>query len=62
MQTLARGWHLNLFCQSHKLLVCLEEGMREKLRGPRIRPPVRVLRLFSFWLEVCEVTMLAPVE
>ena len=39
MQTLAHDWHLNLFCQSHKLLVCLAEGMREKLRGPRIRPP-----------------------
>ena len=39
MQTLAHGWHLNLFCQSHKLLVCLAEGMREKLRGPRVRPP-----------------------
>lgn len=38
MQTLANGWHLNHSCPSPRLLVCVAGGMREKLRGPRIRP------------------------
>lgn len=63
MQTSANGWHLNLSCHSHKLLVCLAGAMRDKLRGPRMRTPYEGAEAIFIWPEVREKAILpAPTE